>query len=212
MGLADRLVAKSLGPVLRSRRLLLRPLVPSDFFAYQEVRRRCENWLVKWEPRRPSGAPDVAENRRAFDARCEAADRERAAGSAYRFGIFLPEESGAVRFAGEVNLGTVQRGAFQNAYVGYWIDEAVAGKGLMPEAVLATIRFGFEELGLHRIQISIIPRNNASRRVVEKLQIRNEGVAERYLEINGTWEDHVRYGITVEEWRARGAELARLYL
>jgi ribosomal-protein-alanine N-acetyltransferase len=38
---------------------------------------------------------------------------------------------------------------------------------------------------------------------MEKLDIRTEGVAERFLEINGTWEDHVRYGITIEEWNER---------
>ena len=197
-----------MGPVLRSRRLLLRPLVPSDFLAYQEVRRRCAEWLVEWEPRRAAGMPDAAENRRAFDARCEAADRERSIGVAYRFGVFLPERSGAVRFCGEINLGTVQRGAFQNAYVGYWIDQAVAGQGFMPEAVVATMRFAFEELGLHRVQISIIPRNIASRRVVEKLRVRDEGVAERYLEINGVWEDHVRFAVTTEEWATRATEFA----
>ena len=63
------------------------------------------------------------------------------------------------------------------------------------------------DLHLHRIQIAIIPRNSASRRVVEKLAIREEGVALRYLEINGTWEDHVRYAITAEEWVERREEL-----
>ena len=79
----------------------------------------------------------------------------------------------------------------------------------MPEAVVLLSRFAFEDLHLHRVQISIIPRNAASRRVVEKLGIREEGTAVRYLEINGVWEDHVRYGITVEEWEARGDDWLR---
>jgi ribosomal-protein-alanine N-acetyltransferase len=61
----------------------------------------------------------------------------------------------------------------------------------------------FDELGLHRMQIAIIPRNQPSRRVAEKLELREEGVASRYLEINGVWEDHVRYAITSEEWDER---------
>ena len=65
---------------------------------------------------------------------------------------------------------------------------------------------------LHRVQISIIPRNAASRRVVEKLDIRDEGIAERYLEINGVWEDHVRYAITAEEWDDRGEALCKEWL
>jgi ribosomal-protein-alanine N-acetyltransferase len=36
--------------------------------------------------------------------------------------------------------------------------------------------------------------------VVDKLNLREEGVALNYLEINGVWEDHVRYGLTAEEW------------
>ena len=77
----------------------------------------------------------------------------------------------------------------------------------MPESVVLVLRFGFEQMGLHRLQISIIPHNQASRRVVEKLELRNEGVAVRYLEINGVWEDHVRYAMTSEEWEDRRDEL-----
>ena len=73
---------------------------------------------------------------------------------------------------------------------------------------MVVLRFAFEELALHRVEISIIPRNRASRRVVEKLGLRDEGVAVRYLEIDGDWEDHVRYAITAEEWPS-GAEETR---
>jgi len=60
---------------------------------------------------------------------------------------------------------------------------------------------------LHRLEICIVPRNHNSRRVMDKLSIREEGVAVRALEINGTWEDHVRYGLTLEEWRLRRNEM-----
>jgi ribosomal-protein-alanine N-acetyltransferase len=73
-------------------------------------------------------------------------------------------------------------------------------------------RFAFDEIGLHRLQISIIPRNAASHRVVAKLDIRAEGIAERYLEINGVWEDHVRYAITSEEWELRREEISAGWL
>ena len=62
------------------------------------------------------------------------------------------------------------------------------------------------------MQIAIIPRNSASRRVVDKLNIREEGGAVRYLEINGAWEDHVRYAMTSEEWAIRADELASAWL
>jgi len=82
----------------------------------------------------------------------------------------------------------------------------------VPESVVVTLRFAFEAISLHRVEISIIPRNRASRRVVEKLGIRQEGVAERFLEIDGVWEDHARYAITSEEWSIRQAELTRDWL
>ena len=88
----------------------------------------------------------------------------------------------------------------------------MAGRSLVPEAVVILTRFAFEELRLHRVQVAIIPRNTRSHRVMEKLQFRDEGVAQRYLEINGVWEDHVRYAITVEEWAQRKDELAAAWL
>ena len=146
-------------------------------------------------------------NRDVFAARCGARDRERHAGSQYAFGIFV---DGA--FAGEINLNNVVRGAFQSATIGYWIDQARAGRAYMSEAVVVLAQYAFESLNLHRLEVCIIPRNHNSRRVVEKLELRNEGTAERFLEINGVWEDHVRYGITVEEWMNRREQLLHDWL
>jgi [ribosomal protein S5]-alanine N-acetyltransferase len=192
---------------LIGRRVSLRPLVAADFAAWQEVRRRNAAWLTPWEPARTPGLPDVVESREAFAMRCSARERERQLGTGFGFGIFVRNT-----FAGEINLSSVQRGPFQSAYVGYWIDQAQAGNGYMPEALVLSARFAFDELHLHRIQISIIPRNQRSRRVVEKLKIRDEGVALRYLEIDGVWEDHVRYAMTLEEWQERRDELVDQWL
>jgi [ribosomal protein S5]-alanine N-acetyltransferase len=182
-------------PELHGRRVLLRPLVASDFDAWREVRTRSREWLVKWEQRPIPGQPDPAVDKRAWVARCNARMRERELGTGYGFGIFVRG-----RFVGEINISSVQRGPFQTAYVGYWIDEAMAGHGYVPEAFVVISKFAFEDLMLHRLQVSIIPRNRPSNRVAEKLGLRNEGVALRYLEINGVWEDHVRYAITAEDW------------
>ena len=143
------------------------------------MRTRCAGWLLRWEPR-PKGAPAPSEDRPSFAARCGIRERERHLGTGYGFGIFVGE-----RFAGEVTLSSIQRGPFQSAFIGYWVDEALAGRGLVPEAVVVALRFAFEAISLHRVEISIIPRNTASRRVVEKLGIREEGVALRFLEIDG---------------------------
>jgi [ribosomal protein S5]-alanine N-acetyltransferase len=192
---------------LFGRRVMLRPLVTNDFAAWGEVRIRNEAWLTRWEPMRLVGHPDPARDRETFALRCSGRERERQLGTGFGFGIFV---DGA--FAGEVNLNTVQRGPFQNAYMGYWIDQAYAGKGYTPEACVVLLKHAFEDLRLHRVQISIIPRNANSRRVMEKLRVRDEGVALRYLEIDGAWEDHVRYAITSEEWQQRRAQLCADWL
>ena len=139
---------------------------------------------------------------------CGAWERQRHFDTAYGFGLFLQGGS----LIGEVSLGSVQRGPFQSAFVGYWIDALHAGQNLVPEGVAVILRYGFEELHLHRIEAAIVPRNAASRRVAHKLGLRDEGVAERFLQIRGVWEDHVRYAITSEEWHVRRDEITRRFL
>ena len=191
---------------LVGRRIRLRPLRDDDFESWHEVRTRCRDWLVPWEPR-PAGAPYPSEDHVSFAARCSMRERERQLGTGFGFGIFA-----LGRFVGEVNLSSVQRGPFQNGYVGYWVDHAQAGRGYIPEACVLLFRFAFEEIGLHRLQVSIIPRNRPSRRVAQKLWLRGEGIALRYLEIDGRWEDHVRYAITAEEWVERRDRYFRQWL
>ena len=186
---------------LSGRRVRLATLLESDYTAWLEVRERCREWLVPWEPR-SKGAPLPAEDPASFSARCAMRERERQLGSGFGFGIFY---SG--RFSGEVTLSSIQRGPFQNGAIGYWIDKDVAGLGLTPEAVVVVLQYAFETLRLHRVEVAIIPRNTASLRVADKLRLRNEGTALGFLEINGQWEDHVRFAITAEEWAARVDEL-----
>jgi len=191
---------------LHGRRVQLRTLGEVDYDGWVEVRQRCRDWLLKWEPRSLHAA-HLAEDRRSFVNRCSVRERERQMGTGFGFGIFYEQ-----RFVGEITLSSIQRGPLQSAYIGYWIDEAVAGRGLMPEAVVTMLQYAFDSLRLHRIEIAIIPRNAPSRRVVEKLGLRFEGVAERYLEIDGVWEDHARFAITAEEWEVRAPELVSNWL
>lgn len=192
--------------VLHGRRVILRTLTEHDFDGWLEVRTRCRDWLQKWEPR-PAHSSHLAEDRRSFVGRCAIRERERQLGTAFGFGIFL-----GGRFAGELTLSSIQRGPLQSGFIGYWIDEALAGQGIIPEAVVTMMQYAFETLNLHRIEINIIPRNDASLRVVDKLGLRFEGVAQRYLEIDGVWEDHSRFAITAEEWSERAPELVANWL
>jgi ribosomal-protein-alanine N-acetyltransferase len=105
------------------------------------------------------------------------------------------------RIIGRIALGGILLGAFQNAYLGYWIDAEHQGRGLMTEAVHATTTFAFRVGGLHRVQAAVMPRNAGSQRVLEKVGYRREGLATGYLCIAGQWEDHILFAVTAEEWR-----------
>ncbi len=192
---------------LRGRRVTLTQLAASDWPTWSEVRLRNEDWLRPWEPMRPEHQLDPARDRETFAARCVGRDRERQLGLAAGFGLFVGTE-----LAGEININNIVRGAHQSASVGYWIDSAKAGNRYVAEAVIVIACFAFEQLHLHRLEICIVPRNRNSRRVMEVLGLREEGIAERFLEIAGTWEDHMRYGITAEEWFARRVEFAAAWL
>ncbi len=192
---------------MSGRRVTLRPLVDDDYDEWRDVRLANHEWLTKWEPARSPGSPDPIQHRAAFHVRCDGRRRDRQAGRGFAFGVFVDGT-----FIGEMNLSAINRGAHQSAYVGYWVDYRHAGNGYTPEALVALMRFAFEEIELHRLQISIIPRNAASHRVVQKLEVRSEGIAERYLQINGVWEDHVRYAMTSEEWQLRRDALTASWL
>ena len=192
---------------LHGKRITMRPLTGADWPQWSEVRARNEDWLKPWEPLRPANLLDPTRDRDAFLARCSARDRDRQAGIAYGFGLFVSDA-----FAGEVNLNGIVRGAQQCGTVGYWIDRELAGHRYVAEGVAAVFRYAFEHLHLHRVEICIVPRNHNSRRVMEVLAVREEGTAQRFLEINGTWEDHVRYGITVEEWWERQGDIVSRWL
>jgi len=69
----------------------------------------------------------------------------------------------------------------------------------MPTSVALVTDHCFWTVGLHRIEVNIRPENTASRRVVEKLGFREEGLRPRFLHIAGDWRDHISYALTREE-------------
>lgn len=177
----------------------MRPPRSSDVGSILAAMRRNEAHLRPWSPLRagadrrtslPTAAHDIAAARRSW--------RRDESYTFYLFDVRKDAPKGHV--LGRVTLGRVLRGPFQNVFLGYWLDATCQSKGLMTEAVSAVVGFAFGPLGLHRVQASIMPRNVASTRVVEKLGFRHEGVSLRYLQIAGKWEDHAIYALTREEW------------
>jgi ribosomal-protein-alanine N-acetyltransferase len=124
-------------------------------------------------------------------------------GLGYAFAVLHLGEGGRERLIGRVALSNVVRGAWQNATVGYWISEDACGFGHASTALGLVVEFAFRHAGLHRVQPAIMPRNGRSRRVVEKNGFRHEGTAQRYLLIDGVWEDHDIFALTSEEWDGR---------
>lgn len=100
---------------------------------------------------------------------------------------------------GKIALSHVVRGAMEGAYLGYWVAGDVQGCGLATALVAAAVRFAFATAGLHRLQAAVMPRNVASLRVLAKNGFREEGLALRYLQIAGSWEDHILFARTVED-------------
>jgi ribosomal-protein-alanine N-acetyltransferase len=108
-------------------------------------------------------------------------------------------DDGAI--AGAINLSEIIRGPFQNAFVGYFMGAAFAGRGYMTEALGLVLKHGFRHLKLHRIEANLQPGNSASRALVRRAGFRLEGYSPRFLKIAGRWRDHERWAITVEDWR-----------
>jgi ribosomal-protein-alanine N-acetyltransferase len=102
-------------------------------------------------------------------------------------------------FVGQVTVGGIARGSLLSAYIGYWVDQRFAGRGITPTAVALATDHCFTGAGLHRVEINIRPENAASLRVVEKLGFRSEGLRERYLHINGAWRDHLTFALCADE-------------
>lgn len=105
----------------------------------------------------------------------------------YHFGIFTASDDTLI---GTVSLFQIIRGALQTAFIGYFLDKAHNGKGLMTEAVRLVVDYAFHELKLHRIEAGVMPRNLGSMRVLEKAGFHKEGIARKNVKINGVWEDH----------------------
>ncbi|WP_265522618.1 GNAT family N-acetyltransferase [Oerskovia flava] len=173
--------------------VVLRPLHRRDATAWMRLRAQNAEWLEPWEATSPhvsasaSGPPTFAEYVRVLAAQARG-------GSSLPFAVELDGE-----LVGQLTVSSITYGSLCSASLGYWVGEHVAGRGVVPTGVAMAIDYCFQVLGLHRAEINIRPENAPSLRVVEKLGLRDEGVRERYLHIQGEWCDHRTFAITTEE-------------
>jgi ribosomal-protein-alanine N-acetyltransferase len=114
------------------------------------------------------------------------------------FNLYLRHNN---KLIGTVNYSNFIRGAFHSCFLGFKIAEYEQGKGLMSEAIRASIKYVFGTLNLHRISANYMPHNHASAKVLEKIGFIKEGIAENYLRINGKWETHILTSLVNPEWR-----------
>ena len=183
----------------------VRPLRLRDGAAWAELRTRNEAWLAPWEAHAPGTRWSARHSAASYGPLLRALRRQARQGVTLPFAVTVDG-----RLAGQVTVGNVVRGALNSAYVGYWVDRAVAGRGVTPTAVALVVDHCFGPVGLHRVEADVRPENAASRRVVEKLGFREEGLHRRYLHIDGDYRDHVVYALLREDvpegvlrrWRA----------
>jgi ribosomal-protein-alanine N-acetyltransferase len=176
---------------LLGRRVVLRAPRPGDVPELRALLRANATHLSPWSPSRPAASwSSLVEVSRAVARERQEWRR----GEAFVLLVALRERGQPL--IGRVALTQVVRGGFQNASLGYWIARDRQSRGLGTEAVELALRLAFSQLGLHRVQAAVMPRNLASRRLLDKLGFRQEGLAHRYLQIAGRWEDHVLYALT----------------
>lgn len=174
--------------VLADGPLRLRPLRHRDARAWREVRARSADWLKPWDATLPPESRSVSEVPPTFGSMVRRLNKEAREGRALPWAM---EYEGA--FCGQLTVGGISWGSLRSAYIGYWIDADLAGRGVTTTAVAMACDYLFDRARLHRIEINIRPENASSRRVVEKLGFREEGLRPAYLHIDGDWRDHQTY-------------------
>lgn len=186
---------------VRTARMVLRALRPSDRAAFIELFDRSEAHLSPWSPapEDTGRTPGRAGLDAFFDRSLARSDDAHSTGAAVRLVGFVPDG----RIAGTFNLNNIVRGVGQMADAGWLVSADFAGQGFATEGVAALLALAFEPIstgvGLHRVQAGIMPRNHRSLRVAQKCGMRQEGLAQRYIRIAGVWEDHLLFAKTIEE-------------
>ena len=178
--------------------LELTPMAARHQFEWDRVRRENLSWLRPWEATLPPGArPGPA----SYGALVRALGRQAKEGRLLPWLILLQPDGArrAPQLVGQLTVSGIVGGSAAWGQIGYWVDQRVAGRGIVPTAVALAVDYCFDVLRLHRIEIAIRPENTKSLRVVAKLGFRPEGLRPRYLHIDGDWRDHLVFALNAEE-------------
>lgn len=181
-------------PLVRGPNVALRPPINSDYAEWAELRALSRDYLRPFEP---AWTRDEL-TRAAFRRRIRHYQREQREDHGASFFIFRNTDDALL---GGLTLSNIRRGVTQAVTLGYWMGEPFAGNGYMTEAVAVAVRYAFDELRLHRVEAACLPHNVASIRVLERNGFTREGIARRYLRINGIWQDHILFGLLSEDPR-----------
>ena len=175
-------------PAIEGNGVVLRAPQMGDYPDWSALRERSRDFLTPWEPTWP--ADDLT--RGAFRRRVRRYAEDLRADQAYAFFLFRKQDNALI---GGMTLANVRRGVAQAGSLGYWMGAPFAGRGYMTAAVEALVPFAFGTLRLHRLEAACIPTNTASIRLLERAGFVREGIARKYLCINGLWQDHLLYGL-----------------
>jgi [ribosomal protein S5]-alanine N-acetyltransferase len=172
---------------LTGDRVFLRPPERGDYEAWASLRAGSRDFLVPWEPSWP---PDAL-SRASFRTRVTRYAEDWRIDQAYNFFIFAHDET----LVGGIGLSNVRRGVSESASLGYWVGKPFARQGYMTATLPLVIDFGFERLGLHRLEAACLPSNIPSRSLLARAGFHQEGSAREYLCIAGKWQDHLLFAI-----------------
>lgn len=182
---------------IETARLILRPPSDKDFDSWVALRERSREFLTPWEP----NWPDDALSRDSFRRRIKRFHQNWRSDLGYAF--FIAHKTTNALLGG-ITLSNVRRGVAQSANLGYWIGAPYAGRGVMGEAARdGALSFAFDTLKLHRLEAACVPNNDRSKRLLLRAGFVEEGLARKYLCINGEWRDHMLFGLVGEDWRGR---------
>lgn len=183
---------------LESGRVYLRPPRNGDWQAWADLREHSRAFLTPWEPTWPADSL----SRLSFRRRLEQYRYEWEQQSGYSLFIFNRGDDDLV---GGISLTNVRRGVALTGSLGYWVGGRHARRGFMFEALGAMLDFGFEQLGLHRLEAACLKNNVASQGLLRKSGFIEIGCARQYLRINGQWQDHLLFEILASDRRAAKA-------